>query len=226
MFQILVIDDDAHTRRYLSTILTHAGFAPHTAADAAEALELLKTVSIDLVILDIMMPGMDGYEFASMLRGCRYHLPILMLSARHLPENIKQGFRSGTDDYMTKPADEEELLLRLRALLRRAHIYSSHQLQAGNTRLDYDTLTVYTGSGSQILPQKEFLLLYKLLSYPNKIFTRIQLLEDIWGPDSDSTEATVSVHIHRLRQKLYQNPDIEIITIRGLGYKAQIHTHI
>lgn len=111
MFQILVIDDDAHTRRYLSTILTHAGFAPHTAADAAEALELLKTVSIDLVILDIMMPGMDGYEFASMLRGCRYHLPILMLSARHLPENIKQGFRSGTDDYMTKPADKHPVII-------------------------------------------------------------------------------------------------------------------
>ena len=146
MFQILIVDDDTHTRRRLGAVLTAAGYCPHAASSAREALSLMQDTHVDLVVLDVMMPGMDGYEFTSLLRDCRCDLPILMLSARQLPDNIKHGFLAGTDDYMTKPADEEELLL----------------------------------------PQKEFYLLYKLLSYPDKIFTRIQLLEDIWGPDSDS----------------------------------------
>lgn len=186
------------------------------------ALELIQKVPIDLLIVDIMMPGMDGYEFTKLLRDCRYDLPILMLSAKQLPDNIKHGFLAGTDDYMTKPADEEELLLRIRALLRRARIFSEHRLTIGETELNYDTLSVRWKNNTLTLPPKEFLLLYKLLSYPNKIFTRIQLLEDIWGPATESMESTVSVHINRLRNHFENNPDFRIITIRGLGYKAQI----
>lgn len=145
-----------------------------------------------------------------------------MLSAKQLPRDVKRGFLSGTDDYMTKPVDEEELLLRIKALLRRSKIVSEHRLTVGNTTLNYDALSVKTGSGEQILPQKEFYLLYKLLSYPNQIFTRIQLMEDIWGPSSDSTDATVSVHVNRLRNRFENCPDFSIVTIRGLGYKAQI----
>ncbi len=226
MFQIMIVDDDAHTRRWLSAVLAAAGYCPHAASSAREALTLMQSTHVDLVVLDVMMPGMDGYEFTSLLRSCRCDLPILMLSARQLPDNIKHGFLAGTDDYMTKPADEEELLLRIRALLRRARIAADHSLTVGNTVLDYDTLTVRQSRDAQILPQKEFYLLYKLLSYPDKIFTRIQLLEDIWGPDSDSMESTVSVHINRLRKRFEGNPDFDIITIRGLGYKAQINETI
>ena len=222
MFQILIVDDDTHTRRWLGAVLTAAGYCPHAASSAREALSLMQDTHVDLVVLDVMMPGMDGYEFSSLLRDCRCDLPILMLSARQLPDNIKHGFLAGTDDYMTKPFDEEELLLRIRALLRRARIASDHRLTVGETVLDYDALTVQRDRHTITLPPKEFLLLYKLLSYPNKIFTRIQLLDDIWGPATESMEATVSVHINRLRNHFENNPDFQIITIRGLGYKAQI----
>ena len=222
MFQILVADDDKNTRRLLETILSNAGYKTISVASAGRALELIQKVPIDLLIVDIMMPGMDGYEFTKLLRDCRYDLPILMLSAKQLPDNIKHGFLAGTDDYMTKPADEEELLLRIRALLRRARIFSEHRLTIGETELNYDTLSVRWKNNTLTLPPKEFLLLYKLLSYPNKIFTRIQLLEDIWGSATESMESTVSVHINRLRNHFENNPDFRIITIRGLGYKAQI----
>lgn len=222
MFHILVVDDDKNTRRFLRTILADSGYHAHTAASASEALLLIKEIPIDLVVMDIMMPGMDGYEFTKLLRDCRYDLPILMLSAKQLPDNIKHGFLAGTDDYMTKPADEEELLLRIKALLRRARIASEHRLSVGKTELDCDSMTVRRGNNVTFLPPKEFMLLYKLLAYPNKIFTRIQLLEDIWGASSESLEATVSVHINRLRSHLKENPDFDIITIRGLGYKAQV----
>lgn len=222
MFQILVADDDKNTRRLLETILSNAGYKTISVASAGRALELIQKIPIDLLIVDIMMPGMDGYEFTKLLRDCRYDLPILMLSAKQLPDNIKHGFLAGTDDYMTKPADEEELLLRIRALLRRARIFSEHRLTIGETELNYDTLSVRWKNNTLTLPPKEFLLLYKLLSYPNKIFTRIQLLEDIWGPATESMESTVSVHINRLRNHFENNPDFRIITIRGLGYKAQI----
>ena len=222
MFQLLIVDDDKNTRRFLRAVLTHAGYKVLTADCAIEALDIMEISKIDLMILDIMLPGMDGYAFSKMLRDCNNDIPILMLSARHLPQDVKKGFLSGTDDYMTKPVDEEELILRIRALLRRSRIVSERSLTVGNTILNYDTLSVKSGSCEQILPQKEFYLLYKLLSYPNQIFTRIQLMEDIWGPSSDSTDATVSVHINRLRNRFEDCPDFSIVTIRGLGYKAQI----
>lgn len=222
MFQLLVVDDDRNIRRYLSTVLSHAGYKTFSADSAKESLHIMETEKIDLLILDIMLPGMDGYALAKLLRDCSNDVPILMLSAKQLPQDIKQGFLAGTDDYMTKPVNEEEMLLRIKALLRRSKIVSERKLTVGNTTLNYDTLSVKYGSNEQILPQKEFYLLYKLLSYPNQIFTRIQLMEDIWGPSSDSSDATVSVHINRLRNRFENCPDFSIITIRGLGYKAQI----
>lgn len=222
MFQIMIVDDDKNIRRYFSSVLSHNGYQTHTAASAQEALGIMEQVRIDLIVLDIMMPEMDGYAFTKMLRDCRNDLPILMVSAKQLPGDVKKGFLAGTDDYMTKPVDEDEMLLRIKALLRRARIVSERCLVIGGTTLDYDTLTVRTGKKEFILPQKEFYLLYKLLSYPNQIFTRIQLMDDIWGPSSESTDATVSVHINRLRKRFENNCDFSIITIRGLGYKAQI----
>ncbi|HCT91940.1 MAG TPA: DNA-binding response regulator [Lachnospiraceae bacterium] len=222
MFQLLIVDDDKNIRRYLHAVLTRAGYKTICADCAETALDIIEKSAIDLMILDVMMPGMDGCSFAELLRDCKNAIPILMLSAKQMPRDIKQGFLSGTDDYMTKPVDEEEMLLRIKALLRRSRIASEHKITAGNTTLNYDTLSVKTGSHEQILPQKEFYLLYKLLSCPNRIFTRMQLMEDIWGPCSDSTDATVSVHINRLRNRFEGCKDFTIVTIRGLGYKAQI----
>ena len=222
MFHVLIVDDDKNIRRFLSLVLCSAGYKPFDADSAKEALHIMDKQKIDLIILDIMLPGMDGYAFAKLLRECNNDIPILMLSAKQLPQDIKQGFLSGTDDYMTKPVDEEEMLLRIKALLRRSKIVSERRLTIGKTTLNYDTLSVKCGSDEYILPQKEFYLLYKLLSYPNQIFTRIQLMEDIWGPSSDSSDATVSVHINRLRNRFEDCPDFSIITIRGLGYRAQI----
>ena len=222
MFQLLVVDDDKNIRRFLSTVLSLAGYKTFSTITAKETLHIMENQKIDLMILDVMLPDMDGYTFAKLLRDCGNDIPILMLSAKQLPEDIKHGFLSGTDDYMTKPVDEEEMLLRIKALLRRYKIVSERSLTIGNTILNYDTLSVKYNSNEYILPQKEFYLLYKLLSYPNQIFTRIQLMEDIWGPSSDSSDATVSVHINRLRNRFENCPDFSIVTIRGLGYKAQI----
>ncbi|HJA13314.1 MAG TPA: response regulator transcription factor [Candidatus Mediterraneibacter merdipullorum] len=223
MFQILIVDDDRNTRRLLRRLLNGAGYTPCCASCAAEALRFIKENSFDLLIVDVTMPGMDGYTFTKLLRECRCDLPILMLSARGLPDDIRHGFLAGADDYMTKPADEAELLLRIRALLRRSRIASGHKLAVGGTTLDYDALSVCSSGHVSTLPLKEFLLLYKLLSCPNQIFTRIQLLDDIWGPSTESMEATVSVHINRLRKRFASNPDFRIVTIRGLGYKAQLN---
>lgn len=222
MFQLLVVDDDKNIRKYLCTVLSHEGYQAFSAGSVREALQIMEQYKVDLMILDVMMLDMDGYAFAKLLRDCNNDIPILMLSAKQLPRDIKQGFLSGTDDYMTKPVDEEEMILRVKALLRRSKIVSERRLTVGNTTLNSDTLSVKCGSNEQILPQKEFYLLYKLLSYPNQIFTRIQLMEDIWGPSSDSSDATVSVHINRLRNRFENCPDFSIVTIRGLGYKAQI----
>lgn len=226
MLQILIVDDDKNIRRYLGAVLSDAGYSISSADCAQQALDIMENTRIDLIVLDIMMPDMDGCAFTELLRDCNNDIPILMLSAKQLPEDIKKGFLSGTDDYMTKPVDEDVMLLRIRALLRRAKIISDRRLTVGSTILDYDTLTVKNNETSQLLPQKEFQLLYKLLSYPNKIFTRIQLMEDIWGPASDSTDATVSVHINRLRKRFEACTDFSIVTIRGLGYKAQVEEEL
>lgn len=220
MFQILVAEDDKNTRKLMEAVLKANGFSPVLAKDGQEALELLDTHHIDLAILDIMMPGMDGYELTGQLRSTNYSLPILMVTAKQLPEDKRRGFIVGTDDYMTKPVDEEEMVLRIRALLRRAQIASEGRITVGDVILDYDSLSVTRGNESQTLPRKEFYLLYKLLSYPGKIFTRIQLMDEIWGMESESDDNTINVHVNRLRKRFEHYPEFTIETIRGLGYKA------
>ena len=223
MFQILVAEDDKNTRRLMEAVLKEHGYHPILACDGLEALKLLDTHHVDLVILDIMMPGMDGYEFTRQLRATDYTLPILMVTAKQLPEDKRKGFIVGTDDYMTKPVDEEEMILRIRALLRRAQIVNERRITIADVCLDYDSLTVSRGDESQTLPRKEFYLLSKLLSYPGKIFTRIQLMDEIWGMESKSDDNTINVHINRLRKRFEDYPEFTIETIRGLGYKAVKH---
>lgn len=220
MFHILVVDDDKNIRRLMQAVLEKENYTVSTAADGAEALAVMDKEHIDLVLLDVMMPNMDGYQFTATVRESNSELPILMLSAKHLPDERKLGFIVGTDDYMTKPVDTEEMLLRIKALLRRAHIASERKIELGDVVLDYDSLTVSRGSEVFELPQKEFLLLYKLLSYPGKIFTRIQLMDEIWGADSESGWETVTVHIGRLRKRFEGWNEFEIESVRGLGYKA------
>ena len=220
MIRILIADDDKNIRLLFKAVLEGAGYQTLTAENGREALEIMEHQHIDLVVLDIMMPQMDGYEFTRTLREADNNLPILMVSAKQLPADRRQGFLVGTDDYMTKPIDEEELLLRIRALLRRAKIASERQIRLGDAVLDYDTLSVTRGEESVVLPQKEFLLLYKLLSYPGKIFTRIQLMDEIWGTESDTGWETVTVHVGRLRKRFQDWPEFEIESVRGLGYKA------
>lgn len=220
MFQILAVDDDKNTRMLLKAVLEAENYSVLTAEDGEQALRIMDENHVDLVVLDVMMPRMDGYEFTRVLREGNNNLPILMISAKQLPADKKQGFLVGTDDYMTKPIDEEEMLLRIKALLRRARIANERKIVLGDVVLDYDSLTVTRKGQTQELPQKEFLLLYKLLSYPGKIFTRIQLMDEIWGADSETGWETVTVHIGRLRRRFEGWPEFEIVSVRGLGYKA------
>ncbi len=220
MFNILVADDDKNTRLLMKAVLEAERYHVFTAKDGKEALDVLDAEHIDLVVLDVMMPNIDGYEFTKAIRNAGNNLPILMVSAKHYPEDKRQGFLVGTDDYMTKPVDEGEMLLRIKALLRRAKIVSERKITIGDVVLDYDCLTVTKGDDVQELPQKEFMLLYKLLSYPGKIFTRIQLMDEIWGSDSDTGWETVTVHIGRLRKRFEDFTEFRIESVRGLGYKA------
>lgn len=220
MFRILVVEDDRSTRMLLKAVLEAENYSVITAENGEDALQVLDENHVDLVVLDVMMPKMDGLTFTKTLREGNSTLPILMVSAKQLPADKKQAFLVGTDDYMTKPIDEEEMLLRIRALLRRARIASERKIQIGDVTLDYDSLTVTRGTETQELPQKEFQLLFKLLSYPSKIFTRIQLMDEIWGADSETGWETVTVHIGRLRRRFEGWPEFEIVSVRGLGYKA------
>lgn len=220
MFHILVADDDKNTRLYLSAVLKKAGYTVFTAENGEDAFAVMENEHIDLVVLDIMMPKIDGYEFTKTLRETNSTLPILMVSAKHLPEDKHKGFSVGTDDYMVKPIDEEEMLYRIKALLRRARIENERRIVIGEAVIDFDSMTVTKDGQSIELPQKEFLLLYKLLSYPGKIFTRIQLMDEIWGLDSNTGWETVTVHIGRLRKRFEDWKEFEIVSVRGLGYKA------
>ena len=220
MFHILVVDDDKNTRMYFQAVLERDGYTSSVARNGEEALEILSKEHIDLVVLDIMMPKMDGYEFTKILREADNNLPILMVSAKQLPTDKNKGFAVGTDDYMTKPVDQEEFLYRIKALLRRARIANERKIVIGDVVIDYDSLTVKKGDEVQELPQKEFLLLYKLLSYSGKIFTRIQLMDEIWGLESETGWETVTVHIGRLRKRFEGWEEFEIESVRGLGYKA------
>ncbi len=220
MFHILVVEDNQNTQKLMQKVLSQNGYEPIPAYDGVEALDVLDKKHVDLIVLDIMMPRMDGYEFTQTLRDSGCDIPILMVTAKEKPADKHRGFQIGTDDYMVKPVDEEEMLLRIAALLRRSRIVNEHRLEIGNTVLDYDALSVTSPQGKMELPRKEFMLLFKLLSYQNKIFTRRQLMDEIWDMDSDTDERTVDVHINRLRDRFRGSDDFEIITVRGLGYKA------
>lgn len=220
MVNILVADDDKNTRLLMKAILEGAGYRVFTAVDGQEAMDMLDREHVDLVVLDVMMPRMDGYAFTQTLRQGGSTLPILMVSAKQLPADKHRGFLVGTDDYITKPIDEEEMLLRIKALLRRAKIVSDRRIVVGDAVLDYDSFTVSRPGQTVELPQKEFLLLYKLLSYPGKIFTRIQLMDEIWGMDCETGWETVTVHVGRLRKRFEGWDEFSMESVRGLGYKA------
>lgn len=224
MFAILVIEDDPSTRRLMSTVLRRGGYTPIDATDGEDALRIMDRQHVDLILLDIMMPRMDGFEFTQTVRGGGCNVPILMTTAKETLADKRRAFGLGADDYMVKPIDEEELLLRISALLRRARIAHERSITVGETTLYYDSYSVTDREGEHILPQKEFLLLFKLLSYPGKTFTRRHLMDELWGMDSDTDERTVDVHINRLRERFRTSSDFEIVTIRGLGYKVNCNT--
>ncbi|MBQ0037163.1 MAG: response regulator transcription factor [Clostridiales bacterium] len=218
MFNILVAEDNEDTRVLMCDLLRRAGYVPWPAANGVEALALMDHRQIDLAIVDVTMPRMDGYVFTRTLREGHCDIPIMMVTARANREDKRLGFAAGIDDYMIKPADEEELLWRIAALLRRCKSVSEHQLAVGGTVLDYHAFQVsYQGKTVQ-LHHREFLLLYKLLSYPKTMFTKRQLIDELWDLDTDVDEHTVEVHISRLRSKFRDNPDFELRTIRGFGY--------
>lgn len=220
MHPILIIEDDENLAELYKQVLSKAGFLVHTAQNGTEALEHMKQIQLDLIITDVMMPEMDGNEFVSFLRKFENDLPILMITARGTLEDKKIGFRSGIDDYMVKPIDVQEMVLRVEALLRRSLMNQDRAVTIGQTVLNQDQLVVSSETEMVELPNKEFQLLYKLLSNIDKIFTRHQLMNDIWGFESDTDERTVDVHIKRLRSRFARNRDFEIVTVRGLGYKA------
>lgn len=220
MFRILVVEDDNGIRMLMEDALADAGYEPVLACNGLEALEVLESKHIDLIILDIMMPKMYGYELLRQIRESGMDMPVLLVTAKQTLSDKKKGFLLGADDYMVKPFEEEEMLLRVAALLRRAKILTERKLTVGSTELIYDSLTVISNGTAQTLPKKEFLLLYKLLSFNNKTFTRRQLMDEIWDLDTESDEHTVNVHINKLRDRFRDNHDFEIVTVRGLGYKA------
>lgn len=220
MIKILVVEDDIKLNKLVRKALEEEGYDAYMALNADSALQMFKEDHYDLIISDIMMPVKDGFALAEEVRELNANVPILFMTAMDDFEAKKRGYELGIDDYMVKPIDTQELLLRVGALLRRSQIVSERKLVIGNTVLAYDSLTATTPEGEIELPQKEFYILYKLLSYPGKIFTRSQLMEEFWGADSDSAERTVDVHITRIRDKFKNNEDFEIVTIRGLGYKA------
>ncbi len=220
MFHILVVDDDRNTRRLLRAVLESDGYTVTTAENGEKAFEVLDREHIDLIVLDIMMPVMDGYQFTKTLREEGSDLPVLIVTAKQLPDDRYMAFQAGTDDYITKPIDKKEMLLRIKALLRRSKIVSERRIELGGVVLNYDEFTVTKNGQTQVLPQKEFLLLYKLLSYPGRTFTRIQLMDEIWGADSEAGWETITVHISRLRKRFEGWEEFEIQSVHGLGYRA------
>lgn len=222
MFKILVVEDNKNLRRLMVTYLKDNNYEPLEAEDGQVALEVIDANHVDLIICDVMMPNMDGYELSKELRNANYMIPILMVTAKDTIDDKREGFLSGVDDYMVKPVDMDEMILRVGVLLRRANIVNQKKLIIKDVVLSYDEYTLRKGKKEYSLPQKEFQLLYKLLSFPNKIFTRQDLMDEIWGYESESDLRTVDVHIKRLREKFEKFKEFEIVTIRGVGYKGVI----
>lgn len=223
MFKILIVEDDTNLRKLIVTCLKKNNYNTYEAKDGEEALEVLDENYIDLIISDVMMPQMDGFEFVKELRESMYKTPILLITAKGDIKDKKQGFSLGADDYMVKPINIEELLLRVQVLLRRSQNTSERKIQIGDLVLNYDQMSITKKEKNYVLAQKEFMLLYKLLSIPDNIFTRQELIEEIWGFDSESDYRTIDVHIKRIREKMSGVEEFEIITIRGIGYKSVIN---
>ena len=205
MFKILIVEDDKELSLLFQKVLEKSGYQVKSASDGAQALEVLDREYIDLIISDIMMPVMDGYELVSELRSAGYQIPVLMITAKSSFDDMRQGFLSGSDDYMVKPVNVNEMVLRV---------------VIGSTELDYDAMTVVTGNETLVLPKKEFLLLYKLAASPGRTFTKQQLMDEVWGYETEADQHTIEVHIGRIRERFKENPDFEIVTMRGLGYKV------
>ena len=220
MAAILVVEDDPQMNRILCATLSRNGYPCKGCKEPSEAFQLLYAGQFDLIISDVMMPLMDGYTLVSQLREAGITTPVLMVTAKDAFDDMRQGFLSGTDDYMVKPVNVNEMVLRVGALLRRAQMIHERRQTLGNTVMEWDSLTVTWEGGSVVLPQKEFMLLYKMASFPGRIFTRQQLMDEIWGYETDSDAHTVEVHVGRLRERFRDNPDFKIVTIRGVGYKV------
>ena len=220
MLKILIVEDDRELRQLFAHVLIKNGYRADGVSNGREALDAMEKDYYDLMISDIMMPVMDGYELVRTLREAGNTTPVLMITAKDAFDDMKMGFLSGTDDYMVKPVNVNEMVLRVGALLRRAQMINERRQVIGDTVLECDSLTVTTKTETMILPQKEFMLLYKMVSFPGRIFTRQQLMDEIWGYDSESDPHTVDVHIGRLRDRFRNNPDFRIVTMRGVGYKV------
>lgn len=220
MLKILIAEDDRELRQLFSHVLMKNGYTVKGVSNGKEALEAIDNDYYDLIMSDIMMPVMDGYEFVSQLRSSGNTTPVIMITAKDAFDDMRIGFLSGTDDYMVKPINVNEMVLRVGALLRRAQMINERRQVIGDTVLECDSLTVTTESESVILPQKEFMLLYKMASYPGRIFTRQQLMDEIWGYSNESDPHTVDVHIGRLRERFRNSKDFKIVTMRGVGYKV------
>lgn len=220
MNKILIAEDDTELRQLFQQVLIQNGFYVKGVSDGKEALEELDMERYDVIISDIMMPNVDGYTMVRELRGKGIKTPVLMITAKDAFNDMYLGFHSGTDDYMVKPININEMVLRVNALLRRAQMMNERKQVIGSTLMEWDSLTVVSNGERIVLPQKEFMLLYKMSSYPGRIFTRRQLMDDIWGYDSESDEHTVEVHIGKLRERFRDNTDFKIVTIRGVGYKV------
>lgn len=223
MIKILVVEDEERLNNSVCRFLRSNGYDPVPCPDADEALEVMSEQMIDMIISDVMMPGMDGFEFADAVRRLDSRIPILFMTALDDISSKKKGFRIGIDDYMVKPIEFDELLMRVEALLRRANILNERKLTIGNVVLDSDELAAYVDGEQVPLTVREFHVLHKLLSYPKKTFTRIQLMDEFWGYDSDSDPRTVDVYITKLRSKFKKCDVFEIVTVHGLGYKAIVH---
>ena len=220
MLKILIAEDDHELRRLFAHVLIKNGYTVKEVANGKEALDAIDTDYYDLIISDVMMPIVDGYQLVRMLRDAGNNTPVLMITAKDAFDDMRKGFVSGTDDYMVKPINVNEMVLRVQALLRRAQMINERKQTIGGTVLECDTFTVTSDEGSMILPQKEFMLLYKMASFPGRIFTRQQLMDDVWGYDTESDTHTVDVHIGRLRDRFKDNKDFKIVTMRGVGYKV------
>ena len=220
MLKILIAEDDRELRQLFEHVLVKNGYSVRGVSDGQEALDAMDEEYFNLIISDIMMPVMDGYTLVRSLREAGDTTPVLMITAKDAFDDMRMGFLSGTDDYMVKPVNVNEMVLRVSALLRRAQMISERRQVIGGTTMECDSLTVTNENGSMVLPQKEFMLLYKMASFPGKIFTRQQLMDDIWGYDSERDTHTVDVHIGRLREKFRDSKDFKIVTLRGVGYKV------